>query len=168
MSYTSRAIAGAGALALVAAALYGWAGGWAGGWLGGPFPVATATPARATASLNVPVSEVDFGMAELDPGGRPVPIPSYKRGGPMVVFAGDELQFEALGDAPLPTLVLHAGSTVQVLAGASGRIRIDGPAHQALPAALLAQGTRRTSLPGGAPARVSVKVQVFGMARPAS
>ena len=150
---------GASAVVLIAAGLSGW--------FLGPFPAATGTQATQPGGPKAALGEVDFGMAELDPGGRLVPIPSYKRGGTMVVFAGDELQFEALGDAPLPTLVLHAGTAVQELAGATGRVTIAGPARQALPAALLAQGTR-TSLPGGAPARISVKVQVFGPARPAS
>ena len=137
-------------------------------WQGTGFQALNPVAIDAVAgSQQAPLSEVDFGMAELDPGGRPVPIASFKRGGPMVLFAGEELYFEALGDAPLPTLVLHAGATVQVLSGTSGRVTIAGPARQALPGALLAQGTR-VSLPGGSPARVSVKVQVYGVARQAS
>lgn len=122
---------------------------------------ATVAPGGAKGGLR----EVDFGLAELDPGGQPVRIPSYKNGGMMVLYAGEELQFEAVGNSPLPTIQLRLGETVQPLPGASGRITIVGPANQALPVTLSAQG-QRLSLPGGAPPRVSVKVQVFGPARP--
>lgn len=121
----------------------------------------TVTPVGAKNTLR----EVDFGFAELDPGGQPVPIPSYKNGGTMVLYAGEELEFQALGDGPLPTIELRVGEQAQMLDVPSGRVKITGPLNRALPAVLLARGSR-LSLPGAAPPRISVKVQVFGVARP--
>ena len=126
-----------------------------------------STTAAGRAESNAERSEVDFGLAELDPGGAAVPIPSYKRGGIMVLYAGEELRFLVMGDGQLPTLELRVGAAVQLLSGASGIVRIEGPARQPLPTMLHAQGAR-LSLPGGSPPRVSVKVQVFGVARPAT
>jgi hypothetical protein len=108
--------------------------------------------------------EVDFGMVELNPA-LPMPITSYKHGGNMVVYAGEELRFQVLGDAPLPTIELRAGGATQVLQGSDGQVKVDGPAGKPLPAVMFAQG-ERLSLPGGAPPRVSVKVQVHGGERP--
>jgi len=108
--------------------------------------------------------EVDFGFAELDPG-LAVPVPSYKNGGAMVLYSGEEFGFHALADGPIPPIELRAGDHVQLLPGSNGKVKITGPLNQPLPAVLLARGSR-TSLPGEAPPRISVKVQVFGVARP--
>ncbi len=108
--------------------------------------------------------EVDFGFVELNPT-QPTPITSYKNGGTMVLYAGEELRFQVIGDAPLPPIELRAGEGVQALPGTDGKVQVAGPANRPLPAALFAQGPR-VSLPGGAPPRISVKVQVHGAARP--
>jgi len=108
--------------------------------------------------------ELDFGFVELNPG-QPTPIGSYKNGGNMVLYAGEELRFQVLGDAPLPPIELRTGDTVQLLPGPEGKVPIAGPPRQALPVLLTAQGSR-LSLPGGAPPRIAVKVQVYGGARP--
>ena len=109
--------------------------------------------------------EVDFGLVELDPE-TSMPIISYKKGGNLILFAGDELRFQISGEAPLPEIELRAGSDPQALpGGAEGTLIVVGPSGQALPASMAAKGNR-VSLPGGAPPRVSVKVQVFSTVRP--
>jgi len=108
--------------------------------------------------------EVDFGFVELNPG-QPVAIPSYKSGKAMMLYSGDEFEFRALSDDPIPPLELRVGEDVQLLPGATGKVKIVGPLNQPLPAILLARGSR-VSLPGAAPPRISVKVQVLGVARP--
>jgi hypothetical protein len=108
--------------------------------------------------------EVDFGLAELNPG-KPTPVTSYKNGGNMVLYPGEELRFQVVGDKPLPPIELRVGDSVQLLPGTDGKLQIAGPANQPLPAVMVWQATR-LSLPGGAPPRVSVKVQVHGAARP--
>lgn len=108
--------------------------------------------------------EVDFGFVELAPG-HPVAVPSYKHGKAMVLYSGEDFEFHALSDGPVPPLELRVGGDVQLLPGSTGKIKIVGPSNQPLPAVLLARGSR-VSLPGGAPPRISVKVQVFGVARP--
>jgi len=120
-------------------------------------------PAQAVDSKGQ-MREVDFGFVELDPA-RPVGIASYKNGGNMVLYAGDEFRYQVLGDAPLPQIELRIGDSVQILPGAEGAVELGGPANVPLQAKLVAQGSRH-SLPGGAPPRVSVKVQVYGAARP--
>ena len=104
--------------------------------------------------------ELDYGFVELDHGGLAVPVASYKHGGAMNVRAGQTFQYQVLGDLPLPPVELHLMGVVTALPGASGRIRLEGPAGKALPA-LMRAGGDRVSLPGGAPPRVSVKVQVL-------
>ena len=108
--------------------------------------------------------EVDFGFVEVNPG-LPTSIPSYKHGGNMVLYAGEELRFQTLADSKTPTVELRVGKDVQLLSGSEGKVKIIGPPNQALPAVMFAEGSRM-SLPGGSPPRLSVKVQVFGAARP--
>lgn len=110
------------------------------------------------------VREVDFGFVELDPG-HPVAVTSYKYGKAMVLYSGEEFEYQAHSDGPIPPLELRVGDSVQSLSGSAGKIEIIGPQNQPLPALLLAHGSR-VSLPGGAPPRISVKVQVLGVARP--
>ena len=110
------------------------------------------------------VREVDFGFVELDHGGRAVAVASYKHGGSMLLHAGEVLHYQAIGDPPLPALELHLPGRTVALPGSTGQIGIEGAAGQALPAVMRAQGDR-VSLPGGAPPRVSVKVQVTGPPR---
>lgn len=124
----------------------------------------TSTATAPAGTANGGQREVDFGLVELNPG-QPTPITSYKNGGNMVLYAGEELRFQVIGDAPLPPIELRAGGGVQALPGMGGKVQVAGPANQPLPAAMVAQGSR-LSLPGGAPPRVSVKVQVYGAARP--
>ncbi len=109
--------------------------------------------------------EVDFGFVELDPG-MATPVPSYKNGGTMVVYAGEYFAYHAFADGEVPPIELRAGDNVQLLQGSDGKVKIDGPPNLPLPAVLLVRGPRRESLPGGAPQRISVKVQVFGADRP--
>ena len=108
--------------------------------------------------------EVDFGFVELDHGGRAVAVASYKHGGSMMLRAGEVLNYQAIGDPPLPALELQLAGRTVLLQSPTGQLVIDGPAGQALPAVMRAQGDR-ISLPGGAPPRVSVKVQVTGPPR---
>ncbi|MFM9886734.1 MAG: hypothetical protein ACKVQT_27210 [Burkholderiales bacterium] len=108
--------------------------------------------------------EVDFGFVELNPGMH-TPITSYKHGGNMVLYAGEELRFQVVGAAPLPPVELRVGESAHALPGTDGVLLVAGPANQPLPASMVAQGAR-LSLPGSAPPRVSVKVQVHGAARP--
>ena len=109
--------------------------------------------------------EVDFGLVELEPE-KPMPIISYKKGGNLILFAGDELRFQISGEAPLPDIELRAGSDPQALpGGAEGTLIVVGPSGKALLASMSAKGNR-VSLPGGAPPRVSVKVQVYSTVRP--
>lgn len=110
------------------------------------------------------VREVDFGFVELQPG-QPVAVPSFKYGRAMVLYSGDDFLYQAHFDGPIPPLELRVGDDVQSLSGPAGKIKIVGPLNQPLPAVLLARGAR-VSLPGAAPPRVSVKVQVVGVARP--
>lgn len=110
--------------------------------------------------------EVDFGFVELDHGGRAVAVASYKLGGAMMLRAGEVLHFQAIGDPPLPALELHLAGRIIVLPGASGQFKIEAGPGSAVPALMRAQGDR-LSLPGGAPPRVSVKVQVTGPPRAA-
>lgn len=134
----------------------------AGSGLGGTVgTVGTAAPGNATGNAS---REVDFGFVELDHGGRAVAVASYKLGGSMVLRAGEVLHYQAIGDAPLPALELHLAGRIVTLPGPAGQLSIDGAAGQALPAVMRAQGDR-ISLPGGAPPRVSVKVQVTGPPR---
>ena len=109
--------------------------------------------------------EVDFGLVELNPE-TPMPIISYKKGGNLILFAGDELRFQISGEAPLPEIELRAGSDPQaLLGGAEGTLIVVGPSGQALLASMSAKGNR-VSMPGSAPPRVSVKVQVYSSVRP--
>jgi hypothetical protein len=108
--------------------------------------------------------EVDFGFVELNPG-QPTPITSYKNGGTMVLYAGESLRFQLVGGATSPSIELRAGDGVQSLAGTAGEVPIAGPPGRPLPALMVAQG-ERVSLPGGAPPRISIKVQVYGGDRP--
>ena len=126
----------------------------------------TSTTAATVAASAAPDGqrELDFGLVELIPG-QPLPIPSYKNGGTMVLNAGEERRVQVMGDNPLPPIELRAGDAAQMLSGPDGKLQISGPAKQPLPALMMAQGTRH-SLPGGAPPRIAVKVQVFGAARP--
>ena len=109
--------------------------------------------------------EVDFGFVELNPG-LPVPITSYKHGGPMVLYPGEELRYQVLGDVAATKIELRVGGAAMPLPEAEGKVPIAGPGKQPLPATMVLQSDR-LSLPGGAPPRVSVKVQVFGTSRPA-
>lgn len=109
------------------------------------------------------LSEVDFGFVELNPG-QPMPISSYKHGGNMVLYAGEELRFQSLADGEIPVIELRVGDSVQLLSGSEGKLKIVGPMNQPLTAVLLAKGSR-VSLPGGAPPRLAVKLQVFGATR---
>lgn len=116
----------------------------------------------ATASIS---REVDFGLVELVPE-TPAPIISYKKGGTLILFAGDELRFQISGEAPLPEIELQTGSDPQALpVGSEGRLIVVGPSGKAFSASMLAKGNR-VSLPGGAPSRVSVKVQIYSTVRP--
>ncbi len=110
------------------------------------------------------IREVDFGFVELAPG-YPVAVPSYKHGKAMVLYGGEDFEFRVLSDGPMLPLELRVGDDIQLLPGSAGKVKIVGPANQPLPAVLLARGSR-VSLPGAAPPRISVKVQVFGVARP--
>ncbi len=121
-----------------------------------------AAPTPSTA--NAGPREVDFGFVELNPG-LPTPITSYKYGGHLVVYAGEELRFQVVGAAPLPPVELQVGEGRHTLPGTDGMLMVAGPANQPLSTAMVMQGSR-LSLPGGAPPRVSVKVQVHGAARP--
>ena len=123
----------------------------------------------ALAKASTGLHEVDFGLVELTPS-QSTPVTSYKNGGNMVLYAGEELRFEVLGgeglaEASLPTIELRTGSAAQLLPGTSGTLRVEGLAGQAMPATMMSQGSRH-SLPGGPPPRVSVKVQVYGNDRP--
>lgn len=122
-----------------------------------------STVAAADAPDSSP-REVDFGFVELNPG-LPVPITSYKHGGPMVLYPGDELRYQVLGDVAATTIELRVGGGATPLPGAGGKVPIGGLGKQPLPATMVLQ-SNRLSLPGGAPPRVSVKVQVFGASRP--
>ena len=144
-----------GALAVAALVVLKF-GPWGGGAVSG-------AAAEAGAASTGP-REVDYGLVELIQG-LPAPVTSYKHGGNMVLYAGEELRFQVNGNAPLPAIELRAGAGKQMLPGADGAVQVAGPANQALPALMVAQGSR-VSLPGNAPPRVSVKVQVFGAARP--
>ena len=65
-------------------------------------------------------SEVDFGFVELNPE-QPTPITSYKNGGNMVVYAGEEFRFQVVGDAPLPPIwILGSSGASARLAGGAG------------------------------------------------
>ena len=121
--------------------------------------------AAASASSGVE-REVDFGFVELDHGGTAVAVASYKLGGAMMLRAGEVLHFQAIGDPPLPALELQLAGRIIVLPGASGQLKIEAVPGLAVPAVMRAQGDR-LSLPGGAPPRVSVKVQVTGPPRAA-
>lgn len=144
---------------LVGAVLLGLAGGLAGCERRGSNAGAAAASAASAAER-----EVDFGFVELDHGGRAVAVASYKLGGPMMLRAGEVLHFQAIGAPPLPALELHLAGRIVMLPGLAGQINIDGATGQAMPALMRAQGDR-VSLPGGAPPRVSVKVQVTGPSR---
>jgi hypothetical protein len=124
-------------------------------------PQTTVEPARSEPAPVV--GEVDFGFVELHPG-KPGAVQSYKYAKPMVVYGGEQFEFRALSDYPIPPLELRAGGHIQPLPGIAGKVTIAGPPGQPLPVTLIAQG-ERVSLPGGAPPRVSVKVQVVGQAR---
>lgn len=108
--------------------------------------------------------EMDFGFVEVDPG-QPVAVPSYKYGRAMVLYSGEDFEYQVHSDGPIPSLELRVGDDVHPLSGPTGKIRIGGPLNRPLPAVLVAGGSR-VSLPGGAPPRISVKVQVWGVARP--
>lgn len=158
----------AGAVARPAAATWmaaavlialGLVGIMAGSGLGGPAGPGVSGSARSGAP-----GEVDFGFVEIDHGGRVVAIASYKHGGPMVLHAGEVLHYHAIGDPPLPPLELHLGGRIIDLAESSGQVSIDAAADAPQPAKMRAKGDR-VSLPGGAPPRVSVKVQVTGPPR---
>ena len=84
----------------------------------------------------------------------------------MMLRAGEVLHFQAIGDPPLPALELQLAGRIIVLPGASGQLKIEAVPGLAVPAVMRAQGDR-LSLPGGAPPRVSVKVQVTGPPRAA-
>ena len=114
----------------------------------------------ATGPASSASPEIDYGFVELDHGSIPVTVTSYKHGGVMQVQAGQILQYQVVGDAPLPPLELHFAALVTPLPGIAGQIRIEGPAGKPLPAALRASG-ERLSLPGAAPPRISVKVQLL-------
>lgn len=131
-------------------------------WLTGPShaPHVSANPLAAGQPR-----EVDFGFVELEPA-RPTPIASFKKGGGMLLHPGDELRYEVLGDPPLPEIELRIGDMSQVLPGPTGTVTVEGPVSSALQATLASKGARH-SLPGGAPPRVSVKVQVYSSTRPA-
>ena len=132
---------------------------------GGELNATPAPPAGAARSEAATlIREVDFGFVELHPG-KPGVVQSYKHAKPMFVYGGEEFEFRALSDYPIPPLELRAGDQVQPLPGTAGKVTIAGPRGQPVPVTLLAQG-ERVSLPGGAPPRVSVKVQVLGPARP--
>jgi hypothetical protein len=125
-------------------------------------PVAMDGAARSETAHAI--REVDFGFVELHHG-KPGAVQSFKYGKPMVLYSGEELEFRALSDYPIPPLELRAGDQVQLLPEVTGKVTIAGPLGQPLPVTLTAQG-ERVSLPGGAPPRISVKVQVTGPARP--
>ena len=113
--------------------------------------------------------EVDFGFVELIQG-QPTPVVSFKNGGDMMVYPGEEFRYQSLsdsplGDAPIPPIELRVGDTMQVLPGTEGKVQITGPAGKPLQAILMAEGSRH-SLPGGAPPKFSVKVQIYGSPRP--
>ena len=121
---------------------------------------ATATQSKAGAGL----AEVDFGFVELNPG-LATPITSYKFGGSMVLYAGEEVRYQVVGTNPLPSIELRVGDSVHALSGPDGAMRVAGPANRPLVAIMFTQAPRY-SLPGGAPPRISVKVQVHGPSRP--
>lgn len=123
-----------------------------------------AAAASTAGTASTAEREVDFGFVELDHGGRAVAVASYKHGGAMQLRAGDVLHFQAIGDPPLPALELHLAGRILLLPGSSGQLRVEAEPGPALPALMRAQGDR-VSLPGGAPPRVSVKVQVTGPPR---
>ena len=120
--------------------------------------------AAAPRAIDGTLSEVDFGFVELNPG-LAVPITSYKHGGPMVLYPGEELRYQVLGDTAATIIELRVGGAATPLLDTDGKVPVAGLGKQPLPVTMVLQ-TTRLSLPGGAPARVSVKVQVFGATRP--
>lgn len=120
--------------------------------------------AAAPSALDGTLSEVDFGLVELIPG-LPVPITSYKHGGPMVLYPGEELRYQVLGDTAETKIELRVGDGATPLPDTDGKVPVAGLGKRPLPAMMVLRSTR-LSLPGSAPPRVSVKVQVFGATRP--
>lgn len=127
----------------------------------------TGSPPAQAGAASGTSPEVDYGFVELDHGGVPVAVASYKHGGAMQVRTGQTLRYEVIGEAPLPPIELHLAGAVTPLPGAAGQVRIHGPQGQKLPAVMRATGDR-LSLPGGAPPRVSVKVQILADASASS
>ncbi|MGI9436368.1 MAG: hypothetical protein ACR2Q4_16340, partial [Geminicoccaceae bacterium] len=82
------------------------------------------------------------------------------------VYAGEDFAYQVVADDEIPEIELHAGDSVQRLQGKDGKVRIEGPPNQPLPAVLVELESDRQALPGSAPPRISVKVQVFGPRRP--
>lgn len=123
-----------------------------------------ATHTSSQSGTAAATAEVDFGLVELLPG-RQTPVVSYKQGGNMALYAGEEFRFQIVGTTPVEGIELRVGETVHKLTGSEGKVNIGGPAKQPQPAIMVEQGSR-VQLPGAAPTRVSVKVQVYGPARP--
>jgi hypothetical protein len=146
--------------ALIVAAVL--AAGGAAVYFGSSKDTATSSKSSTTAASG----EVDFGLAELLPG-RQAAVVSYKQGGNMVLYAGEEFQFQIVGNDAVEGIELRVGNAKHILTGKEGKIKIAGPANQPQPATMIEQGSR-LQLPGSAPTRISVKVQVYGPARPKS
>ena len=120
----------------------------------------SAKVAGQSANSGVPGEvEVDFGFVELNPG-QATPIPSYRHGGNMVLYAGEELRFQTLADSKTPTVELRAGKDVQLLRGSEGKLKIAGPPNQALSAVMFAEGSR-VSLPGGLPRLTQLSIATW-------
>lgn len=136
----------------------------AGGGAAVYFASSTANAPTAKPAATAAPGEVDFGLVELLPG-RQTPVVSYKQGGNMVLYAGEEFQFQVVGNDAVEGIELRVGDAKHLLTGKGGKVTIGGPANQPQPAIMVEQGNR-VQLPGSAPTRISVKVQVYGPARP--
>lgn len=113
-----------------------------------------------TGTVSGSLHEVDYGLVELDQGGAAVAVASFKRGGFIALYPGDEFRYRAIGSEPLPPFELKLGADTIVLDQSAGTVTVgagDGRPQQAVMRALGA----RVSLPGGAPPRVAVKVEVY-------
>lgn len=118
-------------------------------------------PQPPLAAGSGPVHEVDYGLVELDHGGAAVAVASFKHGGAMTLLPGDEFRYRAVGREPLPPLELRLGTKTVMLELPAGTVTVGASDSHPQQAVLRALGAR-VSLPGGAPPRVSVKVEVYG------
>jgi hypothetical protein len=135
--------------------------------------LSTTTPAKVADAVHSETKdiprEVDYGFVELVPG-QPVAVPSHKFGKPMVLYGGEDFEFHAIANGPIPVIELRAGDRTYRLPGSEGRVKIVGPLDQALPAFLRTSQFLSPSDAGpssnGFPSTIAVKIQVLGVARP--